>query len=113
MASKASPLVLILFLLVATTQLALQLGVTPAGLERALARYSWLYAALAAGGALAVVGGLLFGTLVPPQAERPEGVIMDVLNRLTNRTALEAMLAGAHRPEVIDADTLAMRLKSK
>jgi hypothetical protein len=86
-ASKASPLVLILFLLVATTQLALQLGVTQAGLERALARFSWLYAAVAVGGALAVVSGLLFESLVPPQAERRKGLIMDVLNRLTNRTA--------------------------
>src|SRR3984885_4533720 len=81
-ASKASPLVLILFLLVVTTQLALQLGVTQVGLERELARFSWLYAALAAGGALAGVAGLLFETLVPPHAERREGFIMDVLNRL-------------------------------
>ncbi len=73
-ASKASPLVLILFLLVATAQLALQLGMTPAGLERALARFSWLYAALAAGGALAVVAGLLFETLVPPHVERRKGL---------------------------------------
>lgn len=111
-ASKASPLVLILFLLVAATQLALQLGVTPAGLERTLARFSWLYAALAAGGALTVVAGLLFETLVPPLERRP-GIVMDVLSRLTNRTALDAMLARAHRPEVIDAEALAMKLKAK
>jgi ATP-dependent Clp protease ATP-binding subunit ClpA len=38
---------------------------------------------------------------------------MDVLNRLTNRSALEAMMAGAFKPEVIDADALAARLKTK
>lgn len=38
---------------------------------------------------------------------------MDVLNRLTNRSALEAMMAGAHRAEVIDADALATKLKAK
>jgi ATP-dependent Clp protease ATP-binding subunit ClpC len=112
-ASKASPLILTLFLLVATAQLALQLGVTQAGVERALARFSWLYAALAAGGALAVMAGLLFEAFVPPGGERRKGFVMDVLNRLTNRAALEAMMAGAHRPEVIDAESLAMKLKAK
>ena len=38
---------------------------------------------------------------------------MDVLNRLTNGAALEAMMAGAHRPEVIDAEALAAKLKAK
>jgi ATP-dependent Clp protease ATP-binding subunit ClpA len=112
-ASKVTPLILILFLLVATAQLALQLGVTQATAERALARYSWLYAALAAVGALTVAAGLLFETLVPPHAERRKGLVMDVLNRLTNRTALEAMMAGVHRPEVIDAEALTMRLQAK
>ena len=112
-ANKASPLLLLLFLLVVTAQFAQQNGVTQAGLERALARFSWLYAALAAGGALVVVAGLLFETLVPPDVERRKGFITDVLSRLTNRADLEAVLAIAHRPEVIDAEALAMKLKAK
>jgi ATP-dependent Clp protease ATP-binding subunit ClpC len=112
-ATKAFPLVLVLFLLVVTMQLALQLGFTQAGLERTLARFSWLYAALAVGGAVAVAAGLLFEMFVPPHVERQNGFFVDILNRLTNRKALEAMMVGVHRPEVIDAEALATQLKAK
>jgi ATP-dependent Clp protease ATP-binding subunit ClpA len=109
--SRASPLILLMFLCVAAAQLALQLGVTRSGLTGTLSRFSWLYMAMAGAGSAAVLSGLLFEWLAPPKAERRRGWIMDVLSRLTNRAALEAMMAGAHKPEVIDADDLAARLK--
>lgn len=121
--SRASPLIVLVFMLIAATQLALQLGVTRATLNETLSRFSWLYAALAAAGGAAVLSGFLYEAFVPVTEEprrfdRREGSprgrwIMDVLNRLTNRAALEAMMSGAQKPEVIDADGLARDLKAK
>lgn len=110
---KASPLILLLFLLVAMTQLALQLGMTQAGVNAFLSRFSWLWAMAAGIGLAGTVSGLLYETLVPAGTEPRKGWIMDVLNRLTNRSALEAMMSGAHKPEVIDATDLATRLQSR
>ncbi len=110
---RASPLILLLFLIVATLQLGLQFGVTKAALNHTLSSLSWLFAATACAGSATVLAGLLFESLVPADAEPRKGLFMDVLNRLTNRSALESMMAGAHKPEVIDANELAARLKAK
>jgi ATP-dependent Clp protease ATP-binding subunit ClpA len=110
---RASPLILLLFLFVAAAQLALQLGVTRTGLNEALSRFSWLYMLMAGAGSLAALAGLLFEAAVPHEAELRRGLIMDVLSRLTNRSALEAMMAGAHKPEVIDSGALAASLTAK
>jgi ATP-dependent Clp protease ATP-binding subunit ClpA len=50
--------------------------------------------------------------LADPEAD-DEGWIMDILDRLTNRAALEAKLAGQPEAVFIDAEQLAMALKSK
>ena len=111
--SRASPLILLMFLCVAAAQLALQLGVTRTDLNEALSHYSWLYMLVGGAGISAALSGLLFEALVPQNAQPRGGFIVDVLSRLTNRTALEALMSGAQKPQVIDADELAARLKAK
>ena len=111
--SRLSPLILLLFLLVAATQLAMQLGVTRSVMRELLTQLSSLYIFLAVAGSAAVLSGLLYEALAPPTAEPRKGWIMDVLNRLTNRSALEALMSGAQKPDVIDADQLARQLKAK
>ena len=109
----SSPLILVLFLAIMMDQAARQFGVTRAVLQETLSRFSPLYMAVAAAGVCVVVCGLMYEAFVPPHAQPRRGWIMDVLNRLTNRSALEALMAGASKPEVIDADSLAARLKAK
>ena len=111
--SRLSPLFLLCFLIVATIQLALHLGLNGTAIERFLASLSWLWPLAAGAGIVAVLAGLLFETLVPPGTVSRRNIVMDVLSRLTNRSALEAMMAGAHKPEVIDAEDLAARLKAR
>lgn len=111
--SRFSPLMVLLFLIVAATQLALQLGLTRVGLEAALSRWSWLYPIVGGVGLAAVLAGLVYEWLGSANPEPRKGLIMDVLNRLTNRAALEAMMAGVHKPQVIDAGALAARLRTR
>ena len=121
--SRASPLILLVFMLIAATQLGIELGVTRATLLETLSRFSWLYVAVAAMGGTAVLSGLLHESLAPSETQSRKldpklGLsrgrwIMDVLNRLTNRAALEAMMSGAQQPSVIDAEVLARDLKAK
>jgi ATP-dependent Clp protease ATP-binding subunit ClpA len=110
----SAPLILLLFLMITVDNAAHQFGVTRAVLQDTLSRFTWMYT-LAASTGLALVGaGLIYETFVPYDAKPRKGLIMDVLNRLTNRSALEAMMAGVSaRPEVIDAEALAARLKAK
>lgn len=121
--SRGSPLILLVFMLIAATQLGIELGVTRASLVAMLSRFSWLYVAVTAASGAAVLSGLLYEAFAPseteprmhdPRQSSPRRRwIMDVLNRLTNRGALEAMMSGAQKPSVIDAEVLARDLKAK
>jgi ATP-dependent Clp protease ATP-binding subunit ClpA len=48
-----------------------------------------------------------------PQHERPRSFAVDILDRLTNREALEARLREEAEPTFVDAEALARELKSK
>jgi ATP-dependent Clp protease ATP-binding subunit ClpC len=109
----SAPLILILFLMITVDRAIIQFGVTRAVIQDALSPFAWLYSTAALGGLALLATGLAYESFVPENAKPRKGLIMDVLNRLTNRTALEAMMAGAAKPEVIDADALATRLKAK
>jgi ATP-dependent Clp protease ATP-binding subunit ClpC len=109
----SSPLLIIIFLMLGLDQAATRFGITGAVLTRALAPFAWLYTSAAIAGLALTAAGLAYESFVPQNAKPRKGLIMDVLNRLTNRSTLEAMLAGAAKPEVIDADSLATRLKAK
>ena len=109
----SSPLLIIIFLLLGLDRAAKEFGITGAVLARALAPFTWLYTSAAIVGLGLTAAGLAYESFVPQNAKPRKGLIMDVLNRLTNRSTLEAMLAGAAKPEVIDADALAARLKAK
>jgi ATP-dependent Clp protease ATP-binding subunit ClpC len=109
----ASVLILLLFLMITADRWALQFGITGSVVTSALGRLSWLYQLTSAAGLTLLGAGLAYETFVPPATKPRKGLIMDVLNRLTNRSALEAMLAGAAKPEVIDAEALGTRLKAK
>jgi ATP-dependent Clp protease ATP-binding subunit ClpC len=109
----ASVLILLLFLMITADRWAIQFGVTGTTMMAALQRFSWLYASASVAGLTAIVAGLAYEAFVPPTKKPRKGFIMDVLNRLTNRSALESMLAGAAKPEVIDAEALASCLKAK
>lgn len=110
-ATSYAPLVSAGLLVVAAIGILPQLGVSLAGVDAMLARGSAFYAPAAAV-CLAVAGaGLLFEAWAKP-GRRRKGVVMDVLNRLTNRGALERLMAQTE-PTFIDAEALAARLKAQ
>ncbi len=109
----SSPLILVLFLILTVDRFASQFGITRAVVEDTLSRFGWLYMLTATAGLGVVLAGLAYEAFVPQGAQTRKGFFMDVLNRLTNRAALEAMMAGSFKPETLDADALAARLKAK
>jgi ATP-dependent Clp protease ATP-binding subunit ClpC len=109
----SSPLLIIIFLALGLDQAATRFGITGAVMARALSPFTWLFLSAAIAGLALTAAGLAYESFVPQNAKPRKGLIMDVLNRLTNRSTLEAMLAGAAKPEVIDADALATHLKAK
>jgi ATP-dependent Clp protease ATP-binding subunit ClpA len=109
----SSPLLLVLFLILGLDRAATQFGVTGAILHQSLLRFGWVYLSVTATGLILVAAGLTYEAFVPYDAKPRKGPIIDALNWMTNRSALEAMMAAVFRPVVIDADALAARLKAK
>ncbi len=111
---RAMPLVMVAFLGVAVVQLAIQLGVSLAGVESLLHRLWPGFAAVSGLCWILLAAGLAFETR-QSVGRRPQkrGLIMDVLARLTNRAALESMMAAELPAVVIDAEALATGLMAR
>jgi ATP-dependent Clp protease ATP-binding subunit ClpA len=88
-------------------------GITRSMALAALARLSWLYTPAAIVGFVVVTAGLAYETFVPPDAQPWRGPIAPALNRLTNRPSQPAAIARFATPELIDADAISSRLKSR
>jgi len=108
---RLSPLLLLLFAAVAVAQLATQIGPLLAAADRVLRAGAWFYLSAAALFWCCALVGLVHAARGWPRW-LSQRWIMDVLNRLTNKSALERMMAG-DRPVVIDAVALAQRLKDR
>ncbi len=119
--SRMMPLMMAAFLILAAVQLALMVHLSPTTLLHALlvaanwARPGYLPAGIA-GLALSLAG--VFYCLSSDRLARRglrhrKSLLMDVLSRLTNRTALEEMLARQQRESAINAEELAAALRAR
>jgi ATP-dependent Clp protease ATP-binding subunit ClpA len=109
---RYSPLIMLVFLLLALLQLGMQFGVNAHDIARMLLSASWIYVGVGVIAWCAVLAGLVHGAGAWPR-RLSNGWTMDILDRLTNKTALERLAAGENGPVVIDADDLAARLKAR
>ena len=119
-ATRLMPLMMLAFLTLATVQLCMQLHLSPAALLSWLTRLGWLYGGVAGASWLLVLASAAFEwragarpRSLKRQARKRRGWMMDVLARLTNRAALEELLAQQERATFIDAGALAQTLRSQ
>jgi len=130
-AARLMPLMMLAFLTLATVQILLQLHLSPTHILHValnwLTRLGPLYAGLAALCWTLVAGGLAYEwraaaaerRLKPGQRPRIKprtglgGWMMDVLARLTNRKALEDLMATQDKAIVIDAVALSAKLRAQ
>jgi ATP-dependent Clp protease ATP-binding subunit ClpC len=126
-ATRLMPLMMLAFLTLATVQIILQLHLSPGHILHVM--LSWLtqlgtaYAALGVLCWSLVVAGAVYewraaaadrAVLAGGRKRRkPRGWMMDVLARLTNRAALEELLARQDKVTVIDANALAATLRAQ
>ena len=126
-ATKLMPLMMLAFLTLATVQIILQLHLSPAHIMHVL--LTWLTQLGAAYAALGALSWSLALACVVYEwraavAERkfradgrkrrkPRGWMMDVLARLTNRAALEDLMARQDKVTIIDAGALAATLREQ
>ncbi|GAP25192.1 Clp protease ATP-binding subunit [Gluconobacter frateurii NBRC 101659] len=115
--NRIMPLMMAAFLILLTIQVAIMLGLSPV---RFLWIFSWIrpvYLPAAGIGTTLTVLGLAYETSAEKLARRGlrrrKGLIMDVLSRLTNRGALEELMAREQRETVIDAEELAASLRAR
>ncbi len=117
MLNRAMPLMMAAFLILAVIQVAVMLHLSLNGLWAAIEWGRRFYLPLAGISALLAVMGLAYETSAEKLARRGlrrrKGLIMDVLSRLTNRGALEELMAREQRETVIDADELAASLRAR
>ncbi|MBV9757087.1 MAG: ATP-dependent Clp protease ATP-binding subunit [Alphaproteobacteria bacterium] len=114
-AQRWLPFVLLASLAISAVQLALALGLSAATIDGTLRSIAPAFAAAALLAWMVVLAGLVFEAAADarPSRRNRKNFVMDVLERLTNRAALEAMLAAQKTSVVIDAEALATRLKSR
>ncbi|GAN88839.1 ATP-dependent Clp protease ATP-binding subunit ClpA [Gluconobacter thailandicus F149-1 = NBRC 100600] len=117
MLNRAMPLMMAAFLILAVIQVAVMLHLSLDGLWRAIDWMRPAYLPLAGTGAALTALGLTYETSAEKLARRGlrrrKGLIMDVLSRLTNRGALEELMAREQRETVIDAEELAASLRAR
>ncbi|NHO32459.1 AAA family ATPase [Acetobacter fallax] len=115
--NRFMPVMMVIFLLLASLQAAASLHLSLASLDHFMKWCAPVWPMLAAAGALFTISGLLFETRAERMARkgllRRRGWMMDVLARLTNRHALEEMLAREQRDTTIDAEELAANLRAR
>lgn len=115
--NRLMPVMMVIFLILASLQAAAALHLSPGMIGHFLRWAEISYLPLAGIGALLTVSGLLFETRAEKLARkglrRRKGFMMDVLARLTNRNALEELMAREQKETVIDADELAASLRAR
>ena len=115
--NRLMPLMMVIFLVLASIQIALSLHLSLHSITHVLQWCAPAWPILAASGIILTVAGLLFETRAEKLARkgllRRRGFIMDVLARLTNRAALEEMMAREQRETTIDAEELAANLRAR
>ena len=115
--NRLMPLMMVVFLILASVQMAVSLHLSLASLTHFMEWCAPAWPVIAAIGGLLTLGGLLFETRAERLARkgllRRRGWMMDVLARLTNRNALEEMLAREQRETTIDAEELAANLRAR
>jgi ATP-dependent Clp protease ATP-binding subunit ClpC len=127
LATRLMPLMMLAFLTLATLQILLQLHLSPGHMVYVM--LGWLahagvaYVALGAACWSLVFAGLAYEwraaaadrrfQISGRKRRKPRGWMMDVLARLTNRAALEDMLAKQDKVVVIDATQLAATLRAQ
>ena len=115
--NRLMPLMMVIFLVLASVQMAISLHLSLASITHFMEWCAPAWPVLAAVGGVLTIGGLLFETRAERLARkgllRRRGWMMDVLARLTNRNALEEMLAREQRETTIDAEELAANLRAR
>nr|WP_298798621.1 AAA family ATPase [uncultured Acetobacter sp.] len=115
--NRLMPLMMVIFLVLASVQMAISLHLSLASITHFMEWCAPAWPILAAVGGVLTIGGLLFETRAERLARkgllRRRGWMMDVLARLTNRNALEEMLAREQRETTIDAEELAANLRAR
>lgn len=115
--NRLMPLMMVIFLVLASIQMAISLHLSLASLTHFMEWCAPAWPIIAAVSGLLTIGGLLFETRAERLARkgllRRRGWMMDVLARLTNRNALEEMLAREQRETTIDAEELAANLRAR
>ncbi len=115
--TRLMPLMMLAFLALACTQMAMQMHVGFGWLAQAFRDGAPAYPYLAGASALLTLAGLAYESNAEARARRGKrrrrGFFMDVLGRLTNRTALEQMLEQQRRESSIDAQALAGDLRAR
>lgn len=115
--NRLMPLMMVIFLVLASVQMAISLHLSLASFTHFMEWCAPAWPVLAAVGGILTLGGLLFETRAERLARkgllRRRGWMMDVLARLTNRNALEEMLAREQRETTIDAEELAANLRAR
>ncbi|MCE0744354.1 AAA family ATPase [Acetobacter sicerae] len=117
MLNRFMPVMMVIFLILASIQAAVSLHLSLATLDHFMKWCSPLWPVLAGAGAFFTLMGLLFEVRSEKLARkgllRRRGWMMDVLARLTNRQALEEMMAREQRDSAIDAEELAANLRAR
>ncbi|GBQ21176.1 Clp protease ATP-binding subunit ClpA [Acetobacter estunensis NRIC 0472] len=115
--NRLMPVMMVIFLILASIQAAASLHLSLASVDQFMEWCAPLWPVLAGVGAFFTLAGLLFETRAERLARkgllRRRGWMMDVLARLTNRQALEEMLAREQRDAAIDAEELAANLRAR
>ncbi len=115
--TRLMPLMMLAFLALACTQIAMQMHLGLGWLTRLFAESAPAYPFLAGFGAFLALAGLAYESNAEARGRRGKrrrrGLLMDVLGRLTNRTALEKMLEQQRRESSLDAVQLAADLSAR
>ena len=117
--SRGPVILMVAMLAIALVQLGLQVDLVGAcvtgahWLVRQLSRFAWWILGLSACLWILVFLGLVHERRRMAGAPRSKGVLMDILDRLTNRKVIEDRLALPPEPILIDAEQLAKALKAK
>lgn len=115
--NRLMPVMMVIFLVLASLQAAASLHLSLASLAHFMEWCAPAFPVLMGGSSLLALAGLTFETraerLARKGLRRRRGWMMDVLARLTNRTALEEMLAREQKETVIDAEELAAGLRAR
>ncbi|MBS1004460.1 AAA family ATPase [Acetobacter thailandicus] len=115
--NRLMPLMMVIFLILASIQMAISLHLSLASVGHFMKWCAPAWPVLTAAGSILTISGLLFEARAERLARkgllRQQGWIMDILSRLTNRNALEEMLAREQRETSLDAEELAANLRAR